>query len=106
MGTIQPTSTRASETLSLGAMRLEPEARHLSLLALMLKTHESLLQALCTPSYKRNDFIFQLFKIRVKTDLETSHYVCIRIVPDLFDGLGYDNYNRSFGGMLYFWYMN
>jgi len=88
MGTIHPASPRASETLSLGTMQLEPEARHSSLLVLTLKTHESLPQALYTPSYRRNDFIFQLFKIRVKTDLETNPYVCIRIVPDLFDGLG------------------
>jgi len=51
-------------------------------------------------------FIFQLFKIRVRTDLGNNHYVCIRIVPDLFYGLGYDNYDRAFGEMRYFWYMN
>jgi len=106
MVTIQPASPRASETLSLGGMRLDPEALHSSLLVLTLKTHESLPQALYTPSYRRNDFIFQLFKIRVTTDLETNPYVCIRIVPDLLDGLGYDNYNRAFGGMQYFWYTN
>jgi hypothetical protein len=72
----------------------------------MLKTHESLPQAHYTSTYRRNDFIFQLFKIRVKTDLENNPYVCIRIVPDLFYGLGCDNYNRAFGGMRYFWYMN
>lgn len=66
MGTIQPASPRASETLSLGAMRLEPEARHSSLLVLMLKTQESLLQALYTPSYRRYDVIFQLFKYELK----------------------------------------
>jgi hypothetical protein len=106
MGTIQPAIPRASETLSLGAMQLEPEARHSSLLVLIFKTHEFLHQALYTPSYRRNDFIFQLFKIRVKADLETNPFMCIRIVPDLFDGLGYDNYNRAFGGMQYFWCMN
>lgn len=72
----------------------------------MLNTHESLPQALYAPLYRRNDLNFQLFKIRVKTDSETNPYVCIRIVPDLFDGLGYDNYNRAFGEMQYFWYMN
>jgi len=105
MGTIQPASPRTSETLLLGAKRMEPETRHSSLLVLMLKTHVSLPQSLYTPSYRRNDFIFQLFKVRVKTDLETNPYVYIRIVPDLF-GVGYDNYNRAFGGMQYFWYMN
>jgi hypothetical protein len=106
MGTIQSASPRASETLSLEAMGLEPEARHSSLVVLMLKTHESLPQELCTSSYRKNDFIFQLFRLRVKTDLETNPYVCIRIVPNLFDILGYANYNRAFGGMQYFWYMN
>jgi hypothetical protein len=48
-------------------------------------------------SIQRNVFILQLFKTRVKTDLETNPYVCIRTVPDLFDGLGYDNYNGAFG---------
>jgi hypothetical protein len=76
------------------------------LLVLMLKIHENLPQVLYTPSYIKNDFIFQLFRIRVETDLETNPYLCIRTVPDLLDGLGYDNYNRAFGRMQYFLYMN